>query len=58
VWVYGEKNAWSVCEALDDLRHFPLVNRHHMRAVTRRDPFERRVGGLTQYRDRNDRQKS
>ena len=55
VWVNGEKNAWSVCEALDDLRHFPLVNRHHMKAVTRRDPFEREVGSLTQYRDRKER---
>ena len=54
VWVHGEKNAWSVCEALDDLRHFPLVNRHHMKAVTRRDPFERHVGSLTQYRDRKE----
>ena len=49
VWVRGDKNAWSVCEALDDLRHFPLVNLHHMKAVTRRDPFERRVGGMLQY---------
>jgi len=55
VWVHGVKNAWSVCEALDELRHFPLVNRHHMRAVTRRDPFERRVGSLTQYRPHKDR---
>jgi hypothetical protein len=50
VWVSGEKNAWSVCDALDALRHFPLVDGHHMKSVTRRDPFERRVGGLTQYR--------
>jgi hypothetical protein len=52
VWVRGDKNAWSVCEALDELRHFPLVNGHHMQSVTRRDPFERRVGGLAQYRRR------
>lgn len=50
VWVTGEKNAWSIPEALDGLRHFPLVNGHHMREVARRDPFERRVGGLLQYR--------
>ena len=55
VWVHGVKNAWSVCEALDDLRHFPLVNLHHMRAVTRRDPFERRVGSMVQYRPPKDR---
>jgi hypothetical protein len=52
VWVAGEKNAWSVAETLDELRHFPLVNRHHMKSVTRRDPFERRAGGLLQYRAR------
>jgi hypothetical protein len=52
VWVRGDKNAWSVCEALDELRHFPLVDAHHMKSVTRRDPFERRVGGMLQYRRR------
>jgi hypothetical protein len=52
IWINGKKNAWSVCEALDGLRHFPLVNGHHMKSVTRRDPFERRVGGLLQYRRR------
>ncbi len=50
IWAVGEKNAWPVPEALDALRHFPLVSGHHLRAVTRRDPFERRAGGLLQYR--------
>jgi hypothetical protein len=50
LWVTGEKNAWLVAEELDALRHFPLVNAHHMKAVLRRDPFERRVGGMLQYR--------
>ena len=50
VWVSGEKNAWSVAEALDDLRHFKLVDGRHLRAVTRRDPFERQASGLMQYR--------
>ena len=50
VWVSGTKNAWSVCEALDELRHFRLVTRRSMKQVTRRDPFERRVGRLLQYR--------
>jgi hypothetical protein len=50
VWVTGEKNAWVVAEELDALRHFPLVDRHHLKAVLRRDPFERRVSGLLQYR--------
>jgi hypothetical protein len=50
IWVSGEKDAWQVAEKLDGLRHFSLVNGHHLRAVMRRDPFERRVGGLLQYR--------
>jgi len=50
VWVTGEKQAWFVAEELDRLRHFPLVDAHHMKAVLRRDPFERRAGALLQYR--------
>ena len=50
IWVSGEKNAWVVAEALDELRHFKLVNGHHLRSVTRRDPFERKASLLLQYR--------
>jgi hypothetical protein len=50
LWVSGAKNCWEVAERLDELRHFKLVNGHHLKTVTRRDPFERRVGGLLQYR--------
>jgi len=50
VWVSGVKNAWSVVDALDALRHFSLVPGKNMDDVVRRDPFERRVGGMLQYR--------
>ncbi len=50
LWSSGEKNAWQVPEALDELRHFPLITGHHLQAVLRRDPFERKTGGLLQYR--------
>ena len=50
VWVSGEKGAWAVAEALDDIRHFRLVAGRHLRLVSRRDPFERRAGALSQYR--------
>lgn len=50
VWVTGEKGAWQVAAALDDLRHFRLVPGRHLRLVARRDPFERRAGALSQYR--------
>jgi hypothetical protein len=49
VWVAGKKkHAWDVPEALDELRHFKLVDGRHLKAVTRRDEFERRVGGMMQ----------
>jgi hypothetical protein len=50
VWASGTRHAWQVCEALDALRHFRLVEPRHLRTVVRRDPFERRVGRLSQYR--------
>ena len=50
VWVSGAKHCWSVAEKLDEIRHFKLVNGHHLRAVARRDPFERRIAVLGQYR--------
>jgi hypothetical protein len=56
IWVSGaklkgrRKNAWQVAEALDELRHARLVGRRQLRALTRRDPFERRAGALLQNR--------
>jgi hypothetical protein len=50
VWVSGKKNAWGVADALDGLRHFRLMDGRHLKSVTRRDEFERKVGGLLQYR--------
>ena len=50
IWVSGTKDCWVVGEKLDEIRHFKLVNGRHLKAVTRRDPFERRIGVLGQYR--------
>jgi len=51
VWVAGpKKHAWPLVDALDALRHFRLVGRRQERAITRRDPFERRVGSQLQNR--------
>jgi hypothetical protein len=49
IWVSGEENAWSVAEALDDLRHFKLMNGRHLKHVLRRGPFEREMGRKAQY---------
>ena len=55
VWVTNGKHAWDVAEALDDLKHFKLFDRRHLKHVVRRDPFERRAGGMLQYRRRSPR---
>jgi len=49
-WVTNGEQCWDVAEALDRLKHFKLVGRRHLKGVLRRDPFERKVGGLLQYR--------
>lgn len=49
IWAGGTKHAWAVCEALDRLRHFRLLERRHLSAVARRDAFERRIGWIPQY---------
>ena len=50
VWVSGARHCWVVGEKLDELRHFKLVNGRHLKSVVRRDPFERRLGNIGQYR--------
>jgi hypothetical protein len=50
VWVSGDRGAWEVAAALDDIRHFRLVAGRHLRLVSGRDPLERRAGALSQYR--------
>ena len=50
IWVSGSKNCWLVGEKLDAIRHFKLVSGRHLKSVVRRDPFERRLGSIGQYR--------
>ncbi len=50
IWAAGEKDAWEVPERLEEVRHFRLVTRAQARALTRRDPFERKIAALLQYR--------
>lgn len=50
IWVAGESDAWPVAERLEALRHFRLLSPAQKKTLLRRDPFERRIGGLLQYR--------
>jgi len=50
VWVTAPNGAWDLVDVLEDLRHFRLVTPAQAKRLTRRDPFERKVGALLQYR--------
>lgn len=50
IWVTGEDGAWEIAEKLDEIRHYRLVTRAQEKLLQRRDPFEREVGNMTQYK--------
>jgi hypothetical protein len=52
-WVTAEDGAWDLVDNLEALRHFKLMGRAHTRSLIRRDPFEREVGNLLQYKRPN-----
>ena len=49
-WVTAEDGAWDIVDRLEETRHFDLMGGRHVRSLVRRDPFEREVGALLQYR--------
>jgi hypothetical protein len=56
-WVTGEKGAWDLVDELEAVRHFRLMTPAQARSLVRRDPFERKVGSLLQYRRSRKRKK-
>jgi len=50
IWATAEDGAWDLIDALEATRHYDLVSGAQARGLKRRDPFERRVGALLQYR--------
>ena len=48
-WVTAE-DCWDLADRLDELRHYRLMTGPQVRSLVRRDPFEREVGALLQYR--------
>jgi len=49
-WVTAEDGAWDLVDALEATRHYKLMAPAQARSLLRRDPFEREVGNLLQYR--------
>ena len=50
LWVTGKKNCWEVGEAVDEIRHYRLINKRQARALRLRDAMERRADSLLQHR--------
>ncbi len=49
IWVSGEKDAWKIAEALEDIRHFKLMGARQVKSLARRDPHERKIDATLQY---------
>ena len=50
VWITSEKNCWDVGEAVDEIRHYPLVTKRQARKLRLRDAMERRADALLEHR--------
>src|SRR5258706_6992042 len=49
-WVTSYDGAWELVDELEATRHYKLMSPVQARSLVRRDPFEREVGNLLQYK--------
>src|SRR5436190_17318141 len=49
-WVTADDGAWDLVDELEATRHYKLMTPAQTRSLIRRDPFEREVGNLLQYK--------
>lgn len=49
LWVTNGTDCWEVAEALDDIRHYPLLTPAQARRLKPRDAMEVRAGKMLQY---------
>ena len=49
VWVTNGKNCWEVGEAVDEIRHYPLITKRQARMLRLRDALERKAGALLEH---------
>ena len=49
-WVTNGKNCWEVGEAVDEVRHYPLITKGQARMLRLRDALERKAGSLLEHR--------
>jgi hypothetical protein len=49
-WITNKKNCWKIAEAVDTVRHFPLVTTAQAKTLRRCDAMEKRVDKIHQYK--------
>jgi len=50
LWVTNAKNCWEVGYRLDELRHWSLINARQVKLLRRRDPIERTLFGMHDFK--------
>ena len=53
LWATNEDDCWEVAEALDAIRHFPLITPRQAKQLRRRDAMEMRADRMLEFRDPN-----
>lgn len=51
-WMISEEDLWDLGAALDDARHFPILNRSQVAKLRKADPIERDMGRMTEWKRR------
>ena len=51
-WMTSEEELWDIGAALDDARHFPLINRAQISKLRKADVIEREMGKMTEWKRR------
>ncbi len=49
-WMTSEEDLWDIGAALDDARHFPLLNRAQIKGLRKADVIERDMGKMTEWK--------
>jgi len=49
LWITREEGCWQVADAVDSVRHYPLISARQARRLRQRDALELRAGNLTEY---------
>ena len=49
LWVTNREDCWGVAEAVDSVRHYPLITREQARRLRGRDAFEQRAGRMIEF---------